>query len=76
MLAVEDDGDGIAETDRESVFERFVRLDTARDRARGGAGLGLAISRELAQLHGGTLTAVAPRSDSGARFELRLPRVG
>lgn len=75
VLSVEDDGDGIAETDRERVFERFVRLDAARDRAQGGAGLGLAISRELAQLHGGSLDAVAPQSGSGARFELRLPPV-
>ena len=73
VLAVEDDGAGIAEADRAQVFERFVRLDAARDRARGGAGLGLAISRELAQLHGGMLVAVDPRAGSGARFELRLP---
>ncbi len=56
----------------ERVFERFVRLDDARSRDRGGAGLGLPIARELAQRHRGTLALVP--SDAGACCELRLPR--
>ncbi|MGY0231839.1 sensor histidine kinase [Longispora urticae] len=71
VMVVTDDGPGIAPADRERIFERFTRLDAARDRDSGGTGLGLAIARDLAAQHGGTLTAVdSPR---GARFELDLP---
>ncbi len=52
-IVVEDDGEGIAAGDRERVFERFVRLDEAREREAGGSGLGLAIVREIARDHGG-----------------------
>jgi signal transduction histidine kinase len=72
ILAVEDDGEGIAVTERERVFDRFVRLDEARERDRGGSGLGLAIVREIAALHGGSV-AVTEGDSGGARFEVRLP---
>lgn len=55
-VVVEDDGDGIAPEQRERVFERFVRLDEARERDAGGSGLGLAIARELAREQGGDVT--------------------
>ncbi|EGX58954.1 two-component sensor kinase [Streptomyces zinciresistens K42] len=73
VVAVADDGDGVAEADRERIFERFVRLDEARSRDDGGAGLGLAIARDVAVRHGGTLT-VDRAPAGGALFELRLPR--
>jgi two-component system, OmpR family, sensor kinase len=71
-FAIEDDGPGIEVDERERVFDRFHRTDTARDRASGGAGLGLAIVRAIAQAHGGRVLA-GPGQDGGARLELRLP---
>ncbi|HXA54816.1 MAG TPA: ATP-binding protein [Solirubrobacteraceae bacterium] len=72
-LIVEDDGPGIQPDQRERVFDRFHRTDAARDRASGGAGLGLAIVRAIAEAHGGR--ASARESDAGgARLELELPR--
>ncbi len=72
ILTVEDDGSGIPESERERVFERFVRLDEARGRDAGGSGLGLAIVREIVTAHGGTVSA--DRSSlGGARFTVALP---
>ncbi|MPZ93869.1 MAG: HAMP domain-containing protein [Propionibacteriales bacterium] len=70
-LAVQDDGPGIPEADRERVFERFVRLDESRTRASGGTGLGLAIAREITAAHSGSLSVQA--GARGARFVLMLP---
>ncbi|MET9355640.1 HAMP domain-containing sensor histidine kinase [Streptomyces sp. NPDC006617] len=72
VVAVADDGAGVPAADRERIFERFVRLDDARSRDDGGAGLGLAIARDVAMRHGGTLT-VHDAPAGGALFELRLP---
>ncbi|WP_318214470.1 ATP-binding protein [Streptomyces sp. SCL15-6] len=72
VAAVADDGEGVPAADRERIFERFVRLDAARSRDDGGAGLGLAIARDVAVRHGGTLT-VRDAPAGGALFELRLP---
>jgi signal transduction histidine kinase len=72
VLAVADDGAGVPGAERERIFERFVRLDDARSRDDGGAGLGLAIARDVAERHGGTLT-VRESAAGGALFELRLP---
>nr|WP_203665468.1 HAMP domain-containing sensor histidine kinase [Streptomyces parvus] len=71
VLSVHDDGPGVSAENAERVFERFVRLDDARSRDRGGTGLGLPIARELAHQHGGTLVLVP--SDTGACFRLHLP---
>ncbi|MFE7838828.1 ATP-binding protein [Streptomyces sp. NPDC057474] len=73
ILQVTDDGSGVPRADRERIFERFVRLDESRARDDGGAGLGLAIARDIATRHGGTLT-VDDALGGGALFELRLPR--
>ncbi|MFH8488685.1 sensor histidine kinase [Streptomyces longisporoflavus] len=72
VLEVADDGDGVPQDERDRIFERFVRLDDARTRDDGGAGLGLAIARDVAARHGGTLT-VREAPGGGALFELRVP---
>lgn len=72
VVRVEDDGPGIPVAERERVFGRFVRLDESRSRHSGGAGLGLAIARELALAHDGSLV-VRDSSMGGACFELTLP---
>ncbi|MFJ3432828.1 ATP-binding protein [Streptomyces cyaneofuscatus] len=72
-VEVRDDGAGVPEDERERIFERFVRLDDARSRDDGGAGLGLAIARDVAARHGGTLT-VHRAPEGGAAFRLWLPR--
>ncbi|MFF2012821.1 sensor histidine kinase [Streptomyces sp. NPDC058195] len=74
-VSVSDDGAGVPPDQRERIFERFVRLDDARSRDEGGAGLGLAIARDVAVRHGGGLT-VGDAPEGGARFELRLPGAG
>jgi signal transduction histidine kinase len=71
-VAVEDDGPGIAPADRERVLRRFVRLDEARARDAGGAGLGLAIVDELVRAHGGTVE-VGSGAAGGMRIVLHLP---
>lgn len=71
LLAVQDDGPGIPPLEWERIFERFARVDEARNPDLGGAGLGLAIAKEIVLAHGGSI-AVAD-SPSGARFEVNLP---
>ncbi|MFJ5989213.1 sensor histidine kinase [Lentzea sp. NPDC092896] len=72
-LEVIDDGPGIPEADRERVFDRFTRLDEARTRAAGGAGLGLAIARRIAARHHGTLEATDAEGFRGIRFVATIP---
>ncbi|OII25417.1 HAMP domain-containing sensor histidine kinase [Frigoribacterium sp. MCBA15_019] len=72
VLTVDDDGTGVAEADRERVFERFVRLDEARARDAGGSGLGLAIVREIVRVHGGSVS-ITTSPLGGARFVVDLP---
>jgi signal transduction histidine kinase len=72
-LTVADRGPGMTQEQASHVFERFYRTDDARTRARGGAGLGLAIAASLAAAHGGELT-VETEPGHGAAFHLRLPQ--
>lgn len=72
VLRVSDDGPGIAEADRERVFERFARLDEGRGRNDGGTGLGLAIARSVGRDHDATVT-VEDGPLSGATFVVRFP---
>ncbi|MDT7539048.1 MAG: hypothetical protein QOI82_2633 [Actinomycetota bacterium] len=72
VLDVDDNGPGIPPADRERVFDRWVRLDVSRSRPHGGAGLGLALVRDIASAHGGEV-AVQESPLGGARLRLRLP---
>jgi signal transduction histidine kinase len=73
QVDVVDEGPGVAPADRERIFDRLVRLDDARTRDAGGAGLGLPIARALARAHGGDLTYAGGPEEAGARFRLVLP---
>ncbi|RIX51047.1 sensor histidine kinase [Paenibacillus nanensis] len=69
-----DSGIGVAEEDRERIFERFYKADTSRNRNAGGSGLGLSIARKIVDLHGGTIRLEStPPGRSGARFVVMLP---
>ncbi|MBX2800105.1 MAG: hypothetical protein KTR31_20675 [Myxococcales bacterium] len=71
-IHVDDDGEGIPASERSRVLEPFVRLDVARTRDGGGAGLGLALAARIASQHGGALT-VGEAPLGGARLTLTLP---
>jgi len=71
-LTVADDGPGVDPSQSERIFDRFARGDDSRSRDRGGAGLGLAISREIAVAHGGSLV-LSTTDGPGATFVLVLP---
>jgi len=75
FVNVSDTGRGIAAEFLPYVFERFRQGDASSARREGGLGLGLALVRELAELHGGTVTAVSEGSGKGASFTLELPVV-
>ncbi len=69
IVSVDDDGEGVPPDQRERVFERFARVEQARGRNSGGAGLGLAIAKAVTEAHGGWVW-VTDSPLGGARFEL------
>lgn len=71
-IAVSDQGTGIADDDRDRIFERFYRVDSARSRATGGTGLGLSIVKHTVSNHGGEVL-VESVVDEGSTFLIRLP---
>ncbi|WP_372595262.1 sensor histidine kinase [Actinotalea sp.] len=75
-IAVTDTGQGIPAEHLARVFERFYRVDAARDRAHGGSGIGLAIAQAIAKDNAGTLRAQSPGVGGGSTFSLHLPRIG
>jgi signal transduction histidine kinase len=72
-LEVADSGQGIAPEHLPHVFERFYRVDGARDRAHGGSGIGLAIVKAVVEAHGGRVTATSGGRGQGASFVVDLP---
>lgn len=72
-IVVADDGEGIPAEHLPHVFDRFYRVDAARDRAHGGSGVGLAIAKAITEAHGGTITAHSGGAGWGAVFTVVLP---
>jgi signal transduction histidine kinase len=73
QLTVSDDGPGIAPTLLPRVFERFWQADSSMTRAQGGLGIGLAVVRQIVELHGGTVRAESEGEGRGATFTVTLP---
>ncbi|MCR2806777.1 sensor histidine kinase [Paenibacillus soyae] len=74
VVEVADSGVGVAEVDRERIFERFYKADPSRNRNAGGSGLGLSIARKIVELHGGTIRLDdSPPDAPGAKFTVALP---
>lgn len=73
VILVKDTGEGISPDDISHIFDRFYRVDTARDCAgEGGFGLGLAVAKEIVESHGGTIS-VSSAPDTGTTFSVTLP---
>jgi len=72
-ISVENPGERISEADLPKLFDRFFRVDPARQRKNAGAGLGLAIVKSIAEAHGGHVQATS--SDTATKFDLTLPRI-
>ena len=73
-VLVEDEGPGIPESDRQRVFEPFVRLESSRNEATGGTGLGLTLVKAIAEGHGG-IVKLENRPGGGLRARMHLPRL-
>jgi signal transduction histidine kinase len=72
LVSIDDEGPGIPAEARQAMLEPFNRLETSRNRATGGAGLGLAVVRALVEAHGGTIDITAAPG-GGARVNIVLP---
>jgi len=74
IVAIEDKGPGVPKSEREKIWDPYVRLSRATESAAGGSGIGLSIVRELVRLHDGT-TWVEDAPGGGARFVIQFPRI-
>jgi signal transduction histidine kinase len=75
-ITVRDTGPGVPVEARERIFEEFQQADTSTTRPKGGAGLGLAISRRIVDLHGGTLALLQSQMGAGSTFGFTIPCAG
>src|SRR5262249_27007211 len=74
VVTVSDTGDGVAPEHLIRLFDGFYRVDGARDREHGGAGIGLAIAKALVEAHGGQIHAHSDGIGSGCTFTFTVPR--
>src|SRR5262249_54122669 len=74
-IPISGSGSGSAPKFLPSVFERFRQADSASTREYGGLGLGLAITRHIVEMHGGSVSASSPGKDQGATFKIRIPMI-
>ena len=72
VIAIKDSGVGISEEHLQQIFDRFYRIDAARNRADGGTGLGLSIVKAIVNAHGGNID-VDSVVDEGTTFTITLP---
>jgi signal transduction histidine kinase/ActR/RegA family two-component response regulator len=73
VLTVTDNGIGIPKQDVETIFQMFSQVQAARERAEGGLGIGLALTKGLVELHGGTITAESAGAGTGSSFRIEIP---
>ncbi|MGQ0437600.1 sensor histidine kinase, partial [Bacillus sp. B-TM1] len=71
-ISVQDEGEGIPEEDIPHIFDRFYRVDKSRTRATGGKGIGLAVAKEIVELHNGSIL-VTSKLGVGTNFIIELP---
>jgi PAS domain S-box-containing protein len=76
QVSVEDNGMGIAKEDMGKLFKKFQQLDMRLTRKAGGTGLGLAVCKQIVELHGGRIWAESEGKDKGSRFLFILPKEG
>ena len=74
-IAVADTGIGIRAEDLSRLFQTFTQLESPMVKSHGGTGIGLALTKKLIELHGGTITATSPGAGHGSTFTVRLPFV-
>jgi signal transduction histidine kinase len=74
VIAISDSGDGLAPEHLPRLFDRFYRVDAARDRQHGGAGIGLSIAKALVEAHDGHIDAHSEGHGTGCTLRIRLPR--
>jgi PAS domain S-box-containing protein len=75
VLSIEDNGIGIPADLQPHVFDLFTQAERTSDRTQGGLGIGLALVRNLTELHGGTVSCFSEGKDRGSRFTVILPRL-
>jgi signal transduction histidine kinase len=72
-IEVADNGIGIPDDMRTNIFELFAQVKSPAERAQDGLGIGLALVKQLVELHGGTISLLSSELNQGSRFQVRLP---